>query len=119
MQVNTELLWNALEQMQFFIRRKEELQQDLEHMLVKCEQWKILYGYEELKQCEEEMKQQIQMEKEMQNVLEKIVRNYEQTERKMFRLQEEGIRTIEHTKIACINVEVISSLLEQWDLIGE
>lgn len=119
MQVNTEMLWNALEQMSVYTRRKEELLQDLEWVLVQCEPWKELSGYKEIKQCETAMEQEIQMKKELQQVLEKIIQNYEQTEQRLLRVQEEGTKPVEHTKISCISVAAISCLLNQWALIGE
>jgi len=118
MQVNTAMLWNALEQMNLYTRRKEELLQDLECTLQQCESWRELSGYKEIKQCEIAMKGEMYMQKEMQRVLERIIQNYEQTEQKLLRLQEEGAKSVEHTKISCINVAAISRLLNQWDLIG-
>lgn len=118
MQVNTAMLWNALEQMHVYIRRKEKLLQDLESIVLQCESWSELSGYKEIKQCEIAMIQEMHMQKEMQQVLERITQNYEQTEQKLLRLQEEGAKPVEHTKISCINVEAISCLLNQWDLIG-
>lgn len=44
----------------------------------------------------------------MQRVLEKIIRNYEQTEQRLLRLQEEGTKPVAHTKILCINITAIS-----------
>lgn len=119
MQVNTEMLWDALEQMVLYTKRKEELLEKLEWVLGQCEPFKDISGYKELKQCENEMKQEIQRKKEMQQVLEKIIQNYEQTEQRLLRLQEEGIKQVEHTKISCINVAKISCFLNRWDLIGE
>lgn len=119
MQVNTEMLWNVLKLMQLYIRRKEELLQDFERVLVQCKPLKKLPGYEELKQCEDAMREQIQRQKEMQYVLEKIIQNYEQTEQRLLRVQEEGIKPLEHTKISCINVAAIGCLLNQWNLIEE
>ncbi len=119
MQVNTEMLWNGLEQMCFYTRQKEELLQDLEGVLVQCEPWKKLSGYKELRQCKKAMEQEIQRQKEMQQVLEKIIKNYEQTEQRLLRLQEDGTKTVEHTNISCINVSEIHCFLNQWNLIGE
>lgn len=119
MQVNTKMLWNALEQMVLYTKRKEELLQQLEWILVQCGSFEKLSGYKELKQCENEMKKEVQRKKEMQQVLERIIQNYEQTEQRLLRLQEEGIKIVENTKISCINVAQISCFLNRWDLIGE
>lgn len=118
MQVNTAMLWNALEQMNLYTRRKEELLQDLERILLQCESWSEFSGYQEIKQCVIAMEREMHMQKEMQQVLERIIQNYEQTEQKLLRLQDEGAKPVEHTKISCINVAAISRLLNQWDLIG-
>lgn len=119
MQVNTEMLWNVLEQMVLYTKRKEELLEKLEWTFEQCEPFKNICGYKEVKQCQTAMKQEIQRKKEMQQVLEKIIQNYEQTEQRLLRLQEEGIKQVEHTKISCIDVAEISCFLNRWDLIGE
>ena len=119
MQVNTEMLWNTLKQMVLYTKRKEELLQQLEWILVQCSMFEKMSGYKELKRCENAMKQEIQRKKEIQQVLERIIQNYEQTEERLLRLQEEGTKSLEHTKISCINVTEISCFLKRWNLTGE
>lgn len=77
MQVNTEMLWNVLKLMQLYIRRKEELLQDFERVLVQCKPLKKLPGYEELKQCEDAMREQIQRQKEMRKKLKESTKSEE------------------------------------------
>lgn len=81
----------------------EENWQETKEHLVEAKRFEQLLSYRELKQCENAMKQEIQRQKEMQRVLEKIIRNYEQTEQRLLRLQEEGTKPVAHTKILCIN----------------
>ena len=111
--VNTEMLRHIHRFMEQHLLREEELLLQCKETLVRCEWGKNFEGYERLWIDVHKWEKTLEIERQWQRTLETIVMRYEQTERKLLRLQEDGITTEKPVAIGVVSDGLVKAFLER------
>lgn len=111
--VNTEMLRHIHRLMEQHLLREEELLLQCKEVLLQCEMGKNYAGYDQLWIDVRKWEKTLEIERKWQRTLETIVMRYEQTERKLLRLQEEGIRAEKPVTIGAVSDGQVKAFLER------
>lgn len=111
--VNTEMLRHIHRLMEQHLLREEELLLQCKETLARCDMGQIYTGYDRLWNDVRKWEKTLEIERKWQRTLETIVMRYEQTERKLLRLQEDGIRTEKPVTIGVVSDGRVKAFLER------
>lgn len=111
--VNTEMLRHIYRLMEQHLLREEELLLQCKETLAQCDMGQNFEGYERLWIDVHKWEKTLEIERKWQRTLETIVMRYEQTERKLLRLQEDGIRIDKPVTIGEVSDGKVKAFLER------
>lgn len=111
--VNTEMLQHIHRLMEQHLLREEELLLQGKEILGRCKMGQAYAEYEQLWMDLQKWEKTLELERQWQRTLETIVMHYEQTERRLLRLQEDGIRAENPVTIGAVSDERVKVFLER------
>lgn len=111
--VNTEMLRHIHRLMEQHLFREEELLQQCKEVLGRCKMGQTYAAYDRLWLDVHKWEKTLELERRWQRTLENIVMRYEQMERRLLRLQEDGFRAEKPVSIGAVSDSQVKAFLER------
>ena len=114
MRVDTKILWDCFWQMKHRIERMEEILEEVGNSL---EEHREEWG-EEATVLKDRMEKELFAQVRLCWILERIVRNYEQTGNRLLQIQEDGMQEPKPLRVENCDLSSVKLWMERWNLLG-